>query len=247
VVHTQSPRTCFALCTVHVPRPFLIPHAPALYIVVACTCHAPTCAPFVNAHAQALYAMPAVFGACYRCMCGNTLTIPHAPSLSVACAQPPPSPTLPGSHTREGELPSARVMSIRVCGCVCVRGMWVSACVRVCMCVCVRACLFWCVCVRVYVCVSACRCACVSARACVHLRVCVCVCECHMSVCMHVCVCVSTCVRVSVCVFPSFLQRVRRNPTTVTASLLQRRGFAHACLGLEHFGYIPCCSRPPHT
>ena len=75
-------------------------HAPALYIVVACTCHAPTYAPFVIANAQALYAMLAVFGACYHCMCGNSFTIPHAPSLSVACAQPPPSPALPGSHRR---------------------------------------------------------------------------------------------------------------------------------------------------
>ena len=176
---------------------FLIPHAPALYIVVACTCHTLTFAPFVIAHAQALYAMPAVFSACYRYMCGNTLTTPHAPSLNVACAQPPPSPALPGSHTtRGGELPSARVMSIRVCVCVCVRGMCVFACMRVCTCVCVRACLFWCVCVRVYVCVSACGCACVSVHACVRVRVCmcVCVCECHMSVCVHVCVCVSACV-----------------------------------------------------
>jgi hypothetical protein len=239
VIHTQPPCACFALCTVHVPPPFLIPHAPALYIVVTCTCHSPTCAPVVIAHAQALYVMPAVFSACYRCMCGNTVTIPHAPSLSVVYAQPQPSPALRGSHTRGGELPSARVMSIRVRVCVCVRGMCVSACVRVCMCVCVRACLLWCVCVRVFVCTSACGCACVSARACVRQHVCVCVCECHMSVCVHVCVCVSACVRVSVCIVPSFLQRVPRDLTTVTASLLQHWGFAHACLGLEYFGYIP--------
>jgi len=102
-----------------------------------------------------------------------------------------------------------------------------------------RECLFWCVCVRVYVCVSVCGCARVSARACVRLLVPVCMCECHMSMCVHVCVCVSACVRVSVCVFPSFLQRIARNPTTVTTSLLQRRGFTHACLGLENFGHIP--------
>jgi len=151
-----------------------------------------------------------------------------------------PLPYQPEDHTRrEGNCPSAHVMSIRVRVCVCVHGMCVSACVRVCTCVCVRECLFWCVCVRVYVCVSACGCARVSARACVRLLVPVCMCECHMSVCVHVCVCVSACVRVSVCVFPSFLQRIARNPTTVTTSLLQRRGFTHACLGLENFGHIP--------
>ena len=175
VIHTQPPCVFFALCTVHVPPPFLIPHAPALYIVVACTCHSPTCAPVVIAHSQALYVMPPVFSACYRCMCGNTVTIPHAPSLSVVYAQPQSSSVLRSSHTRGGELPSARVMSIRVRVCVCVRGMCVSACVRVCTCVCVRVCLLWCVraCVRVYLCVRMymCVCACVCASECVYVRV----------------------------------------------------------------------------
>jgi len=123
-------------------------------------------------------------------------------------------------HTRgEGNSPprvsclSACVCAFACVVCVCLRA---CVCVRVCVCVCVCSG----VCVRVYVCISACGCTCVSARACVRLNVCMCVCEYHMSVCVHVCVCVSACVRVSVCVFPSFLQRVPRNPTTVTVSLL---------------------------
>jgi len=95
------------------------------------------------------------------------------------------------------------------------------------------------------------RLACV--RVCLRVRVCVCVCAgayanaMCLCACTHACVCLRACVRVSVCVFPSYLQYVPRNPTSATASLSQRWGFAHACLGLEHFGYIPWCSRPPHT
>ena len=155
---------------------FLIPHAPALYIVVACTCHTLTFAPFVIAHAQALYAMPAVFGASSRCVCGNTLTIPHPPSLSVVCAQPPPSPALPSLHTRGGELPLG-ACHVYPCACVRLRTCHVSVCVRacvyvhVCACVsvlvCVRACVGVCVCVLVCMCF----CACVCASACVRVRV----------------------------------------------------------------------------
>ena len=181
---------------------FLIPHAPALYIVVACTCHTLTFAPFVIAHAQALYAMPAVLGACYCCMYGNTLTIPHAPPLSVACAQPPLSPALPGSHTRGGELP-LRVSCLSACVCefACVACFCLRGCVCVCACVCVRvcsgvyACVCTCVCLRagVYVCLRVCVCACVCACACVHA---ICLCAC-----MYAYVCLRACVRVSVCIF----------------------------------------------
>ena len=72
-------------------------------------------------HALAMYVMPAVFGGSCHCMCGNTLTIPHAPSLSVFC----PTLTvclLPDSRTRGGVLLSTRVMCV-------------SACMRVCACV----------------------------------------------------------------------------------------------------------------
>ena len=201
-------------------------------------------APAIPLHARPL-SLP-MHKLCMPCLLFSVLVITVCaeilslyPMLLLSLSFVPNLTALPGSHTRGGELPSAPVMSIRVRACVCVRGMCVSVSVRVCTCVCVRACLLWCVCVRVYVCTSACGCACVSARACVRQHVCVCVCECHMSMCVHVCVCVSTCMRVSVCVFPSFLKRVPRNQTTPTASLLQHRGFAHACLGLEYFGYIP--------
>jgi len=173
VIHTQSPRACFALCTVHVPPPFLIPHAPALYIVVACTCYSLTCAPFVIAHAQALYAMPAVFGACYHCMCGNTLTIPHAPSLSVVWAQPHRLTRL----THEGRGTPLRACHVYPRACVRLRAwhvcVYVRACVYVRVCACVSALVCVCACVRVYVCVRVCMCVCarVCASACVRVRV----------------------------------------------------------------------------
>jgi len=120
--------------------------------------------------------------------------------------------------------------------CVCVRACHMSVCVLACLCV--RVCLG----------VFACVCECASLRTCVgvYLRVhaCVCVCVCT---CTYAGVCVRACVHLSVCVFPSYLQYVSRNQTTTTAALTQCRGFAHACLGLVHLGYIPCCSRPPNT
>jgi len=116
--------------------------------------------------------------------------------------------------------------------------MRVCVCVHV-MCVCVRAC----VCARVCFGVCACVCTCVCLRACVRVclrvRVCVCVCAsaCANAMCLCACtyarVCLRTCVRVSVCVYPSYLQYVFRNPTSAAASLSQRWGFSHACLGLH--------------
>jgi len=123
---------------------------------------------------------------------------------------------------RAGVRMRACLVCVCVRACVCVRfclGMY--ACV--CTCMCLRACV--CVCLRVRVCVCVCVCACANAM---------CLCAC-----MYACVCLRACVRVSVCTFPSYLQYVPRNPTSATVSLSQRRGFAHACLRLEHFGYIP--------
>jgi len=165
-------------------------------------------------HTLAMYVMPAVFGGSCHCMCGNTLTIPHAPSLSVFCPTLTVCP-LPDSRTRGGVFLSTRVMCVSACTCV-------YACVS---CVCLRACV--CVCLRLRVCACVCGCACANAmclRACTYAGVC------HGQ---------RACVRVSVCIFPSYLQYVDRNPTSTTASLSQLRGFAHAYLGLEHLGYIP--------
>ena len=98
------------------------------------------------------------------------------------------------------------------------------------VCVCVRACLRAGVhvCLRVRVCVCMCACAC--ACACVNA---ICLCAC-----LYACVCLRACVRVSVCVFSSFLQRVPRNPRTVTVSLLHIEG-SLMIVWLKHFGYIP--------
>jgi len=64
-----------------------------------------------------MYVMSTLFGGCYYCMCGNTLTIPHTLSLSLFC------PTLnvcPMTRlTRGGVLPSVRVMCISACMCMC--------------------------------------------------------------------------------------------------------------------------------
>jgi len=118
------------------------------------------------------------------------------------------------------------------------------ACVRVCVCVmCVSVCVSVCACEFVLVCVRACVRVCVCVCVCVRAGLCVCACAYVNAMCLCACtyafVCLRACVRVSVCVFPSHLQYVPRNPTSATASLSQRRGFAHACLGLEHFGDIP--------
>jgi len=119
----NHPCTCFALCTVHVPQPFLITHAPALYVVLACACHAPTCAPFGIAHAPALYVMPAVFR--WWLSLTEILSLhPTPPLLSLSCAQTSLSPFLPGSRTRGGVPPSARVFCVSACGCAVFLNLW---------------------------------------------------------------------------------------------------------------------------
>jgi len=60
------------------------------------------------------------------------------------------------------------------------------------------------------------------------------------SLCLRACVC--QCLRLSLLSVTCSQESDNRH-----GSLLQRRGFAQACSGLEHFGYIPWCSRPPHT
>jgi len=128
--------------------------------------------------------------------------------FSLSLLPNPLSASLPGSRTRGGVLPSARVMCISTCRCMCA---WVSCeCLRAG--VCVRARLFGRVCVRVYVCESACVCVCVLARACVRLRVCVrarmsCVCvHARMRVCASARACVWVCAS-----FLFYLQYVNRN------------------------------------
>jgi len=57
--------------------------------------------------------------------------------------------------------------------------------------------------------------------------------------CTYAGVCQRAGVRVSLCVFPFYLEYGDWNPTSATTSLSQRQGFALACLGLEHVGYMP--------
>jgi len=155
------------------------------------------------------------------------------PSLSLFYPTPTVSPLTRLTHAGRGTPLRTCHVCIRVRVCECVRVLRVSACVRVCACefvlVCVRACgrgrVCVCVCLRVRVCVCVCACACADAM---------CLCACT-----YACVCLRACVRVSVCAFPSYLQYVPRNLTSAMASLFQRQGFAHACLGLEHFCFIP--------
>jgi len=176
---------------------------------------------------------------CYHCMCGNTLAIPHAPSLSLFCPTSTVFPLTRLMRTRRET--SLRVCHVcicaRVCVCVleCVRVTCASARVRLCACECVLVCV--CACVRVCVCVRVCIC----VYACVHARACMCVrarmpCVC-MRARMRVCLCAYVCV--SVCVFPFYLQYVPRNLTSDMTPLSKRWRVLHDCLGLEHLGYIP--------
>jgi len=144
--------------------------------------------PILIAHTPALCVMPTVFGGCYCGMCGNTLTIPHGPSLSLFCPTSTLSPLLRPVHAGRGY--PLRVCHVCICMrvCVCTRGMCVSVyvrvcacefgfvcvhtCVSMCTCVCVRACHVW-VCVRAYVCVRVCLGVCACAGTCVCLRACV--------------------------------------------------------------------------
>ena len=138
--------------------------------------------------------MPTVFGGCYLCMCGNTLTVPHAPSLCLFCPTSTVSPLTMLTHAGE-DSPSACVMcaSARVSACACVSCVYLRACV------CVRASLFWSTRVRV-----------------------------------RICVCVSACVRACECLRLSLLSTIcSQDPTTAKASLSQRRGLAHVCLGRD--------------
>jgi len=131
-----------------------------------------------------MYVMPAVYGGCYHCRCGNTLTIPHALSLSL----------LAHAHV-EGPSPP-RVSCVHARACVCVRACHVSVCVRACVCVRVCSGVFACVCT----CASLGVCVCVYLRVRVCVCVCVCVGECHVSVCMQVCECVPARGRACECV-----------------------------------------------
>jgi len=155
--------------------------------------------PRLTAHAPALSVMPAVCGGHYRCMCGNTLTIPYGPSLSLSCPTSTLSPLPRPTHVGRGNPLRACHVCTRVRVCAYERGMCVSVRMRVC------TCEFVLVCVRAYVrvCVRACMRGClrVCASACVR----VCVCKCHVSVCVHICVCMSACVRACECLCLSLL------------------------------------------
>jgi len=158
----------------------------------------------LSAHEPALYVMPAVFGGCYRCTCRNTLTIPHAPLLSLSSAQPPPSSPLPIWHTR-GVPP--RVSCVYLRACVRVRACHVCVCVRACGCV--RVCFGVCACVCMCVCLRACVCVCLRVRVCVCVSVCacanaMCLCACtYAYICMSICMCVCSGACLHRCVYMS--------------------------------------------
>jgi len=144
---------------------------------------------YFHAHALTMYVMSAVFGGCCPCMCGNTLTILHPPSLFL----------LPNLHslplirlTHAGRGPPFCACHVCILAHVCVRACHVCVCVRAC--VCVQHCLRVCVCVRT----------CERMRACVCVSLCVRVCTCaSVSACTLACVCVhahmQVCVSVRAC------------------------------------------------
>jgi len=174
-----------------------------------------------------MYVMPAVFGGCYHCVCGNTLTIPHAPSLSLFWPTSTVCPLTRPTHTWKGPPLLACLVCIRVHVCVSVSVTSVSACGRVCACAFVWACLRACVHVQVCVRVCVCTCACVRASACVCVY-------------MHVCGCVCACVRACECLRLSLLSTTcwqgsdERHGRSLTTSRVC------SCLfELVHLGYIP--------
>jgi len=158
----------------------------------------------IIAHTPVLSIIAAVLGGCYCCVCGNTLTIPHGPSLSLFCPTSTLSPLPRPSHVGRVNPLRACHVCIRVRVCVCACGLCGSECGCVCSCEFVLAC------VRAYVrvCVRACW------RVCVRVRVCVCVCAsaCANAVCLcactYACVCLRACMRVSARLCPPLLSTI---------------------------------------
>ena len=87
VIHTQTPGLCPTLFIVHgwtnIPCNAKDVHKEKLSHTCLWQAHNR-----LIAHALAMYVMPVVFSGCYDCMCGDTLTIPRVPSLSLCSAQP---------------------------------------------------------------------------------------------------------------------------------------------------------------
>jgi len=100
------------------PRAFCL-HAFATSLLRAA--HLPTpCACPTLLIVLAMYVVPAVFGGCYYCMCGNTLTIPHAVSLSLFCPTLTVCPITRLTHAWRGPPLRACHVYIRVHVYVCV-------------------------------------------------------------------------------------------------------------------------------
>jgi len=71
----------------------------------------------------AMYVIPAVFSGCYYCICGNTLTTPHALSLSLFCPTLTVCPISRLTHAWRGPPLRACHVYIRVQVYVCVSVM----------------------------------------------------------------------------------------------------------------------------
>jgi len=155
----RRPDTCLLVpCLCHVRSVCTrLPRHRATHLPTPCAC--PTLLVVL-----AMYVMPALFCGHYYCMCRNTLTIPHALSLSLFCPTLTVCPITRLTHAWRG--PPLRACHAYICVHVYV---CVSVCVRACVYVRVGLGVFACVCT----CVSLCACVCVIARACVRLRVCV--------------------------------------------------------------------------
>jgi len=93
------------------PRAFCL-HAFAMSLLRAT--HLPTpCACPTLLIELAMYVMPAVFDGCYYCIFGNTLTIPHALSLSLFCPTLTVCPIIRLTHAWRG--PALRTCHVYIC------------------------------------------------------------------------------------------------------------------------------------
>jgi len=143
--HSQTPTSttpfvcaCASLLarTMSLPARALFARRPDTCLLVSCLCRMHSVRTRLPCHyfRQPTYQPPArvllcsLYLLCTSCplfsvvvitVCAEILSLHPMPFLSLSSAQPSLSAPLPGSRTRGGVLPSARVMCISACKCMC--------------------------------------------------------------------------------------------------------------------------------
>jgi len=123
-------------CTMPLPARALFARRPDTCLLVPCLCRVrsictrlprhyfgrPTYQPLARVLLCSLYLLCTscpLFSVVVITVCAETLSLYPMPFLSLSSAQPSLSAPLPGSRTRGGVLPSAHVMCISACMCMC--------------------------------------------------------------------------------------------------------------------------------